>query len=68
MPSGTLESPFSISRVRALARSSTLHKDAEKTGFGNNYVRISVRPVHANTAIHDPFSFRFEIVIARLMR
>ena len=47
MPSGTLESPFSVSPVRALARSSTLHPDAEKTGFGNNYV-----PVHANTGIH----------------
>ena len=42
MPSGTLESPLSMSRVRALARSPTLHQDAEKTGFGNSYVRISV--------------------------
>ena len=30
MPSGTLESPLSISRVRALP---TLYQDAEKKGF-----------------------------------
>ena len=29
---------------------------------------IHFRPVHANTAIHDPFSSPFEIVIAPLMR
>ena len=42
MPSGTLESPLSTSRARALARSSTLHQDAEKTVFGNGYVRTCV--------------------------
>ena len=39
MPSGTLESPLSTSRVRALARTSTLHQDAEKTGVGISYAR-----------------------------
>ena len=33
MPSGTLESPLFISRVRALASKSTLHEEAENTGF-----------------------------------
>ena len=63
MPSGTLESPHSISRARALARTSTLHQGAEKSGFGNGYVQTCVFifcPVHANVATHD----RLEIVVA----
>ena len=57
MPSGTLESPLSTSRVRALARTSTLHQDAEKTGFGISYARtcIHFRPVRANVAVHARF-------------
>ena len=42
MPSGTLESPLSTSQVRDFAKSSTLHQDTEKTGFGNSYVRTRV--------------------------
>ena len=40
VPSGTLESPLLVYRARALASKSTLHEEAENTGFGNCYVRI----------------------------
>ena len=58
MPSGTLESPLSTSQARALAKSSILHQDAEKTGFGNSDIQTCTdfHPVHANAVMHDPFS------------
>ena len=59
MPSGIFESPFSISLVRTPARSSTLHQDTEKMGFGNSYIcldeTIHFHPRHVHAAIHDVF-------------
>ena len=65
-PSGTLESSLSISQVRALAKSSMLHQDTERTGFGNSYVQMCIhfRPVLANAIMHNLFSSQFKIVIA----
>ena len=42
IPSGTLESPLSISRAKALASTSTLHQDTKNSGFGNSYVQMCV--------------------------
>ena len=71
IPSGTLESPLSTSRARALARTPMLHQHAEKsTWFRKRLcsdVCIHFRPVYANAAMHDPISSRLEIVVAPLI-
>ena len=67
MPSCTLESPLIISQARALASKSTLHVEAENRGFRKllcSDVCIHFRPVHAQAAVPEMFSSRFEVVIA----
>ena len=67
MPSDTLESPLIISRARALSSKSILHEEAENRGFRKllcSDVYVHFRPVHAQAAIPELFSSRFEIVIA----
>ena len=64
MPSGTLESTLIISRARALASKSTLHEEREFRKLLCSDVCIHFRPVHAQAAIPELFSSRFDIVIA----
>ena len=68
VPSGTLESPLSTSRARTLARSSTVHLEAENTEtamFGRVYSFSSSACQCRH--MHDPLSSRLEIVVAPLI-
>ena len=66
MPSGTLESPLIIPRVRALISKSTLHEEAKNCGFRKllcSDVCVHFRPVHAQ---HRTFLDKYLDITVRL--
>ena len=67
IPSGTLESTLIISRARALAKQINPAQVSQEREFRKllcSDVCIHFRPVHAQAAIPELFSSRFDIVIA----